>query len=183
VEGDLLKHNIVIYGHPALRRKSVKVKTVDDDTRRFADDLLETMYAYGGIGLAAAQIDHTECMCVIDMSQAGDRPDARLEENDHVAMPMVLINPTITAMEGKQVGQEGCLSFPEIYADVRRADLVTVSYQNLDNQKVVVKATGLLSRALQHEIDHLNGVLFVDRIAPAQKVVLSGKLKRLKKTS
>jgi len=178
-----LKHDIVIYGHPALRCKSVSVKTIDDDTRRLADDLLETMYAYVGIGLAAAQIDHAECMCVIDMSQAGDRTDAKLEENDHVAMPMVLINPAITAMEGQQVGSEGCLSFPEIYADVQRADLVTVTYQNLDSKNVVVKATGLLSRALQHEIDHLNGVLFVDRIAPAQKVVLSGKLKRLKKMS
>ena len=178
-----MKHDIVIYGHPALRRKSVEVKTVDGHTRRLADDLLETMYAYGGIGLAAAQIDYTECMCVIDMSQAGDRPDARLEENDHVSMPMVLVNPTITDMAGKQVGQEGCLSFPEIYADVRRSDLITTSYRNLDNQQVVVKTTGLLSRALQHEIDHLNGVLFVDRITPAQKVVLSGKLKRLKKRS
>jgi len=178
-----LLHDIVYYGHPALRRKADSVQTIDENTRRLADDLLETMYANQGIGLAAEQIDRTERVCVMDLSQAGDREDARLEENDHVAMPMVLVNPAITAMEGKQLGSEGCLSFPEIYVDVQRADLVTVTYQDLENQKLIVKVTGLLARVLQHEIDHLDGVLFVDRISPVQKVAIAGKLKRLKKKS
>ena len=91
------------------------------------------------------------------------------------------MNPEITAADGEQCGDEGCLSFPEIYVKIRRAADVTAAYTDLDNRRQTVRATGLLARAIQHEIDHLNGVLLVDRMSMVQKAALAGKLKRLKK--
>jgi peptide deformylase len=130
------------------------------------------MYAENGVGLAAEQIGRTEAICVIDVPA---------DQACGVKMPLVLINPVIVASEGEQVGQEGCLSFPDVYINVRRAERVEATYLDSEGNKQTVEATGLLSRAIQHELDHLNGVLLVDHMSPVQKVANAGKLKRLKR--
>jgi len=176
-----VKCDIVKYGDDALRQKSIPVEKVDDSIRRLAEEMLETMHASEGIGLAAEQVGRTESIFVIDIPR--DRAEAENvpDENAGIEMPMVLINPEILSSEGTQVGAEGCLSFPGIFVDIKRAERVSVRYTDLESRDVTAEATGLLARAIQHEMDHLNGVLLVDRMSPVQKVALAGKLKRLKR--
>jgi len=176
-----LNRPVCIYGNPALRRKSDPVTEVDDEIRQLARDLLETMYRSRGVGLAAQQIGRTEAVLVIDTAQGSDNDPEQPRENPDVPMPLVMINPEITAKTGEETGDEGCLSFPEIYVKIKRAAEVTASYTDLDNRTQTVCASGLLARAIQHEIDHLNGVLLVDRMSVVQRAALAGKLKRLKK--
>lgn len=172
---------IVKYGTDVLREKSTPVGKVTPEVRKLAADMIETMHANNGVGLAAEQIGRRERVCVIDITHAGDdrtAPDA--DANAGIPMPLVLIDPEIVATEGHQVCQEGCLSFPEIYAKIKRAKTITVAYTGLDGERRTARGTGLLARAVQHEIDHLDGVLIVDRMSPVQRVALAGKLKRLK---
>lgn len=175
-----MKQSIVKYGNPVLRVKSRPVLRVDTAIRSLVKDLLATMYAYEGIGLAAEQIGRTESICVIDVLAAKAKSRREPEPEPPMPMPLVLINPTITKAEGEQVGPEGCLSFPDIYIDIRRAEQVQVAYMDLEGDMQTAEATGLLARAMQHEIDHLNGILFIDRMSPVQKIAIAGKLKRLK---
>lgn len=163
---------IVKYGSDLLRAKATPAAVVDDAIRTLVGDMLASMYAESGVGLAAEQIGRTEAVCVIDVPA---------EQACGVKMPLVLINPRIVESEGEQVGQEGCLSFPDIYINVRRAQRVKATYLDPDGHAQSVEATGLLSRAIQHELDHLNGVLLVDHMSPVQKVANAGKLKRLKR--
>ncbi len=162
---------ILKYGAGILREKAEPVSEVNDEIRVLVKDMLASMYAAEGVGLAAEQIGRKEAIFVIDVP---------VEEACGVAMPLVLINPVIRELEGEQCGQEGCLSFPGIYIQVKRAEKVVVDYMDLDGQPATVEATGLLSRALQHEIDHLNGVLLIDNMSAVQKVAHAGKLKRMK---
>ena len=148
------------------------VVVVDDQIRALVSDMLASMYAENGVGLAAEQIGRTEAVCVIDVP---------VEQACGVEMPLVLINPQIIESEGEQVGQEGCLSFPDVYINVRRAQRIKATYLDTDGREQVVEATDLLSRAIQHELDHLNGVLLVDHMSPVQKVANAGKLKRMKR--
>lgn len=176
-----MSYKIVIYGEPVLRAKATPVTAVTDDIRTLARDMLETMYAARGLGLAAEQVGRTEALCVIDVPQKQDLSlDSNLPNNPDVAMPLVLINPEIVASVGEQVGQEGCLSFPEIFATVKRAAEVTVRFMDLESHSQTVIARGLLARAVQHELDHLSGVLLVDRMSRIQKIAVGGRLKRLK---
>ena len=138
------------------------------------------MYAAKGVGLAAEQVGRTESVCVIDVPREAEKEACR-EENAAIAMPLVLINPEINATEGKQRNEEGCLSFPEIGAPITRADKVTVTYTDLNGVRQTVSARGLLSRAIQHEVDHLNGILLVDKMSPMQKMSVAGQLRRLQK--
>ena len=163
--------DIVKYGAAVLREKAEPVTEVTDDIRALVNDMLTSMYAAEGVGLAAEQIGRTEAVCVIDVPS---------EDACGIKMPLVLINPEIRALEGEQCGQEGCLSFPGIYIQVKRAEKAVVDYVDLDGNPATVEATGLLSRALQHEIDHLNGVLLIDNMSAVQKVAHAGKLKRMK---
>ncbi len=163
---------IVKYGSPVLREKASSVAVVDEAVRALVRDMLASMYAENGVGLAAEQIGRTEAVCVIDVPA---------EQACGVRMPLVLINPRIVEAEGAQVGQEGCLSFPDVYINVRRAERVKATFLDTDGNAQTVDATGLLSRAIQHELDHLNGVLLVDHMSPVQKVANAGKLKRLKR--
>ncbi len=169
---------VVTFGHEILRQKAVLVIEVTDAVRQLIRDMLETMYASKGVGLAAEQVGRTERVCVIDVPRDAEKEACR-ETNAAVPMPLVLINPEIVATEGKQRNEEGCLSFPEIGAPITRADKVTVTYTDPTGALQTVTARGLLSRAIQHEVDHLNGVLLVDKMSPLQKMSVSGQLKRL----
>jgi len=170
------------FGNPVLRKKAAPVQEVTDEVRALADEMLEAMYKERGVGLAAEQVGRSEAICVIDVPPPSDRNEEGGRDNPDVAMPLVLINPEITGCsEETEVGEEGCLSFPEIYAKVERAYEVDVKFLDRDGIEQTVHAKGLLSRAVQHELDHLNAILLVDRMSPVKKVALSGKLKRLAK--
>ncbi len=173
---------ICTYGNPVLRQKAVEVKDVNDDIRVLAIEMFETMYKGKGVGLAAEQVGRTERMFIIDIPAEGDVSDDGERENPDVEMPLVFINPKITNhAEDVQVGPEGCLSFPEIFANVERWYEVDAEYADRDGVPQTLHAKGLLARAIQHELDHLDGILLVDRMSHVKKVALSGKLKRLVK--
>jgi peptide deformylase len=184
-----VKCDVVKYGNDALRVKALPVEIVDENIRALASDMLETMYANSGVGLAAEQVGRTEAVFVIDVSPpSGSNHEDDYEdeepENPDVPMPMVLINPEVLSFDGGQeTAQEGCLSFPEIFTNITRPSEVTVAYTDLESSRNTITASGLLSRAIQHEMDHLNGVLLVDRMSHVQKISLSGKLRRLKKAT
>lgn len=174
---------IVIYGDPVLRAKGAPIRVVDEDVRALAADMLETMYDAHGVGLAAQQVGIAVQLCVIDVTGVEDRPSTLEIEGKEVPveahMPMVLLNPHLELERERETGVEGCLSFPEITADILRAVRVKVRAADLDGNPVRFTATGLLARALQHEVDHLNGVLFIDRMNSATRVGLKGRLRRL----
>jgi peptide deformylase len=173
------------YGDPALRMKGKLVAEIDGRIRELADNMLETMRAANGIGLAAQQVGEALQLTVVDVSAVEDRPSTmawngkEVDPKDH--MPLVILNPRIETGPEKEIASEGCLSFPEISAEIERAGWARVEGQTLDGERVEIEATGLLARALQHEIDHLNGILFIDRMSSAAKASLSSKLKRLQK--
>ena len=173
------------YGDPALRIKGKPVAELDGKVRELADNMLETMRAANGIGLAAQQVGEALQLTVVDVSAVEDRPSTMAwngrEVNPNDYMPLIILNPRIQTGPEKEIASEGCLSFPEISADIERAGWAKVEAQTLDGERVEIEATGLLARALQHEIDHLNGILFIDRMSSAAKASLSSKLKRLQK--
>jgi len=156
------------------------VATVDDALRALVKDMLETMYAAKGVGLAAAQIGRTESVCVIDVPPEAEKEACR-EPNAAVPMPLVLINPEVIAQAGRQRNEEGCLSFPDIGAPITRASNVTVAFMDMTGTPREVIACGLLARAIQHEVDHLNGILLVDKMSTMQKLSVAGQLKRLQR--
>jgi peptide deformylase len=176
--------DIVKYGHPVLRQKGKRIERVTPEIRKLAADMLETMYAAEGLGLAAQQVGQALLLTVIDVATA-DRPSQLFIDGKPqdlaTSMPLVLVNPQILEWEGEQIGTEGCLSIPDVNADIRRAERVTVRAQKLDGQEIVFEGTGLLARAVQHEIDHLNGMLFISRMDPATRVSFEGKLKKMEK--
>jgi peptide deformylase len=176
---------ILQYGDPTLRAKGKRIEQIDDSIRELAANMVETMHAAHGVGLAAQQIGEALQLTVLDVSQLEDRPSTlKLNGKDtdpKTAMPLVLINPEIELHGETEIGVEGCLSFPEITADIERAQSVTVRAQTLDGETVQIEASGFLARAIQHEHDHLNGILFIDRMNSAAKAALSSRLKRLQK--
>jgi peptide deformylase len=175
--------DIVIYGEPVLRTKGKQIEKINDTIRELAADMLETMYDANGVGLAAQQVGEALQLTVIDVSDAENRPSRMWllgEEVDPAEhMPLILINPKLQVGEELELGTEGCLSFPEITAEIPRAARVKVTAQDLQGNTVEFEAAGLLGRAVQHENDHLNGILFIDRMSSVAKVSLAGKLKRL----
>ncbi len=177
--------DIVNYGNPVLRTKGAAVREITDEIRQFAQDMLETMRDANGVGLAAQQVGVPLQMTVIDVAGVEDRPSTMQIEGKPVEleqwMPLILLNPALTLGKTKESGTEGCLSFPDITAEISRSESVVARATLLDGTPFEFEATGLLARALQHEVDHLNGILFIDRMNAAAKVALSGKLKRLQK--
>jgi peptide deformylase len=175
------------FGDPVLRTKGKRVARIDERIHNLASDMIETMHAANGVGLAAQQVGEPLQLTVIDVSGVEDRPSTLrvdgVEADIKSAMPMVLLNPQITFGTEIVTGVEGCLSFPEITADIDRSEAVLVRAETLEGEMVQLEATGLLARALQHEIDHLNGILFIDRMSSALKVSLSSRLKRLQKAT
>ena len=173
---------ICTYGNPVLRKKAVEVKEVDDDVRALAQAMLETMHKERGLGLAAEQVGRSVRLCVIDIPPDSDIGEGDVRDNPDVEMPLVLINPKITGhTDDVQIGQEGCLSFPDIFASVERWYEIDFEYTDCDGTRRTEHGKGLLARAVQHEIDHLDGILLVDRMSHVKRVALSGKLKRLAK--
>jgi peptide deformylase len=154
---------IIEFPDPRLRTVARPVKDVDTRIRQLIDDMFETMYAAPGIGLAATQVDVHERLLVLDVS----------EEKSH---PLVFINPEILASEGSQVYQEGCLSVPGIYADVKRAEKIRVRALDRDGQAFEIEADGLLAVCIQHEMDHLAGKVFVDYLSPLKRELVRKKL-------
>lgn len=179
-----MKLPIVKYGHPVLRAKGRRVKP-DERIRALASDMLETMHAANGVGLAAQQVGQALQLTVLDIAAVEDRPSTMKLNGKKVdpqtSMPLVLLNPELTLGEEIVSGTEGCLSFPEFNAEIDRSESVVARAETLEGEKIEIEATGLLARALQHEIDHLNGILFIDRMSSAAKASLASRLKRLQK--
>ena len=176
---------ILEYGDPILRAKGKPIENIDDRIRELAANMIETMHAANGVGLAAQQIGEALQLTVLDVSLIEDRPSTlKLDGKDvdpKAAMPLVLINPEIELRGANEVGVEGCLSFPEITGEIERAKSVIVRAQTLKGGTIEIEASGFLARAIQHEGDHLNGILFIDRMNSAAKAALSSRLKRLQK--
>jgi len=159
---------ILTYPDPVLKRKALPVPVINDKVRELVRDMAETMYAAQGVGLAAPQIGVSQRVIVIDVSQRDQIPEL-----------IVAINPTIIHAEGESYEEEGCLSVPKYAANVRRHAQVVIRALNLDGEEVTHKADGLLAIAFQHEIDHLDGVLFVDHLSPLKKEMFRKKYRRL----
>jgi peptide deformylase len=174
---------IVRYPEPVLRAKCRPVAEVTPEIRALAADMLETMREANGVGLAAPQVAVDVQLAVIDVSHNTDCitfmnvDGQKVDMVDH--MPVVLMNPQLYLGKDKEIGEEGCLSFPRLRADIRRSGEIKVIYTNLDGKTVTVETDGLLARAFQHEIDHLNGILFIDRMNAVAKVGMKRKLGRL----
>jgi peptide deformylase len=150
------------YPDAVLKAKAKKITIFDSSVRKLAQDMLDTMYENDGVGLAAPQVGVSKRMMVIDVSGEDETP-----------RPIVFINPEIIERDGEMTGQEGCLSFPDVFFEVKRASKVVVKFQNLKGQTLKLTADGnLLSRAIQHEIDHLDGELFIDRAVSQLKADL-----------
>jgi peptide deformylase len=180
-----MRLSILQYGDPILRAKGKHIEKIGDRIRELAQSMIETMHAANGVGLAAQQIGEALQLTVLDVSQVEDRPTTMKLNGKNIepetAMPLVLVNPQIDLGGETEIGTEGCLSFPEITGDIERATSVTVRARNLDGKPIEIETTGFLARAIQHEVDHLNGILFIDRMSSAAKTSLSSKLKRLQK--
>lgn len=162
------KLRIIKYGNPILRMKARRVEKIDARIQKLADDMILTMKEDGGIGLAAPQVAESVALVVVDHSL--------IFEN---GQPTAYINPQIQSAEGESLLEEGCLSIPDIRAEVKRPEKITLSYQTIDGASHEQQFDGLLARVLQHEIDHLNGVLFVDRIGALKKQMLKKELKAI----
>lgn len=160
--------NILHFPDPRLRKMAEPIKEVNDDIRQLAADMLETMYDAPGIGLAANQVNVQKRIIVIDISE--DKTD-----------PLTLINPEILDKEGERSYEEGCLSVPEAYESVVRADKVTIKYLDLNGDSIELDADGLLATCIQHEIDHLDGKLFVDYLSNLKRQRIKKRLEKHQK--
>ena len=174
---------ITQYGNPVLRKKCSKIDEVNESIHKLAEDMIETMVDAHGVGLAAPHIGKDIRMAVVDVSHDPEcisflkinGADAKMED----VMPLVFINPELELDGPRETDTEGCLSIHDIQAKVRRPSIVKATLPQLDGSIMELESDGLLARALQHEVDHLNGILFVDRISPASKLSVKRKLKRL----
>jgi peptide deformylase len=164
----MAKLNILRYPDPRLRKKALPVDQVDDSIRQLAEDMLETMYEAPGIGLAATQVNVQKRVVVIDVS------------DDH-SEPRVFINPEILEKQGEEVMEEGCLSVPDIFAEVKRAEWVKVRALGLDGEPYEIETDGLLAVCIQHEIDHLNGKLFVDYLSELKRRMVRKRLEKARR--
>lgn len=159
---------ILHFPDPRLSRKARPVEVVDDAVRKTAEDMLETMYDAPGIGLAATQVNILQQIAVIDVSE---------DKNE----PRCLINPKIIERDGEEEMREGCLSVPEVFAYIKRAERITVEFLDLDGQANTLEADGLLAVCIQHEIDHLQGHLFIDYLSPLKRERLKKKVLKVQK--
>jgi peptide deformylase len=164
---ELMRRPILTYGTPTLRQKTAPVRDVNGTLQALIDDMVETMYAAPGVGLAANQVGRLERLFVANPSD--DRDPSQL---------LVVVNPELVEAEGEIVSEEGCLSVPEFRDDVRRARRVLLRGLDRHGGPLEIETEGLLARIFQHEVDHLNGVLFVDRLSPAKRLLLKPRLRK-----
>ena len=180
-----MKLPILQYGDPILRAKGKRIEKIDERIRELTQNMIETMHAANGVGLAAQQVGEALQLTVLDVSQVEDRPSTMKVNAEDVdpkaAMPLVLINPELQLTGETELATEACLSFPEITGGIERAKSVIARARTLDGSEIEIDASGLLGRAIQHEVDHLNGILFIDRMNSATKAALSSRLKRMQK--
>ena len=159
---------IVKFGEPVLRKKGARIEKITAEIRRLASDMLETMYASKGVGLAAQQVGVAQQLTVVDVRGATDRPSWMERDGERVevadSMPLVLINPEIKPIGEPATGPEGCLSFPEIYAEITRPESIRVKATDRDGKTITFQCGGLLARAIQHEADHLQGIALRSRV-------------------
>jgi peptide deformylase len=176
---------IVHYDNPILRAKGKQVGAITAEIRAYVEDLFETMRAARGVGLASQQVGEAMQLAVIDITGVKERPSKMWIKNvpvnpeDH--MPLVLINPVLKLTKTKVVGHEGCLSFPGLTVDVARAQRVSVKTRTMDGGTFEFDAAGLLGRAVQHEVDHLNGKLFIDDLSAADRKLIREDLEYIKR--
>ncbi len=159
------------YGDPVLRKRAEPVKEITETEIKLAEDMLMTLYGTGnGIGLAATQVGILKRFLVVDIGG---------EDEEDIFEPLLLFNPEILHVAGESVAEEGCLSIPDVRADVKRPEKIAIKAMKLNNKEIQFEAEGLLSRVLQHEIDHLNGTLFIDRISGLKRQLLRDELKKI----
>jgi len=158
------------YPEKILKEKTASVENIDAHIQQLIDDMIETMYAVRGIGLAANQVGVSKRLCVIDVSTREDKGSL-----------IVLINPVIIGKEGTVEAEEGCLSIPGYMTTIKRAEKVSVRCLNRGGNTIEIEGTGLLARALQHEIDHLDGLLFIDRMSPIKREFFKRRYKKFLK--
>lgn len=164
---------VYLYNHPVLKKKSIQIEDMTDDTRLFIQNMFDTMRNANGIGLAANQVGDTRAITVIDISDI---------DEDEVTKPMVVINPIITASSDETIDQEeGCLSLPDYRDQVTRPVSIELTYCDEFMREKKIEATGLLARVLQHEIDHLNGIYFFERVSPFRRTLAKNKLKKIER--
>ena len=161
---------IVLYGHPVLREKAEPIEEIDQSVKDLVSDLIDTLKDSNGLGLAAPQIGASKRVFIIDVSAIDISESIR-----------VFINPEIVDKRGEALIEEGCLSFPGIYQEIVRAKEVTVKAIDLNGEEFTLDANGILARAILHEYDHLDGVLFIDYFSPLARALIKGKLRKLKK--
>ena len=174
---------IIKYGHPVLRQKGAAIEKITPEIKKLIAEMFETMQASHGIGLAAQQVGRALQLTVIDVREVKDRPST-LELKGQPAevaefMPLVLINPEVTPVGEPAAGGEGCLSFPEMFAEISRPESVDVKALDERGKVIEFRAGGLLARAVQHETDHLNGILFIDRMERKTKEEFRDELEAL----
>jgi peptide deformylase len=161
-----------LYGDNVLRECAVPVDRITDAERQLAQDMLETMYAYRGVGLAAPQVGVRKRIIVID-----------IEPDDDSHKPTILINPQILSQEGEAILEEGCLSFPSIREEVKRPAEVVVEGLDETGRKIKIEGSDLMARALQHEIEHLDGILFIDHFSRLKRKLLKNQLNKIKQSN
>lgn len=174
---------VVKYGTPILRQKGARIDEITSTIKKLIADMFETMYAHKGIGLAAQQVGLALQLTVIDVRGVTDRPstlELKGQPADvHEFMPLVLINPEVKPVGKPVAGPEGCLSFPEVFGEITRPDIIDVKALDKEGKSIGFRCGGLLSRAVQHETDHLHGILFIDRMTKEQKQELRAQLDQL----
>jgi len=167
-----MERDIVIYPNQILKTRAEEVKEFNEELQRLVEDMTETMYRRKGVGLAANQVGVLKRVLIIDVNSGTEKQGKER---------LVLINPKIVSKEGEVIKEEGCLSLPGLYKKVKRAAYVKVRAQNVNGEEIEVEGEGLLARALQHEIDHLDGIVFIDRLSPLQRRLALEKYKKLKR--
>ena len=163
---------IRVYPDEVLKKKAEEVKEFDKNLKETVENMFETMYKRGGVGLAANQVGILKRIVVIDIHSGKE-----LQGKERI----VLVNPEIIALEGEEIKEEGCLSLPGLYRKVKRALYAKVKAQNLEGEVFEIEGEGLLARAFQHEIDHLNGIVFIDRLSPLSRRLALEKYRKLRK--
>lgn len=158
---------IIKYGNPILSKKAEEIKTINKEIEEFAQRMLQTMYAAPGVGLAAPQVNRSIQLITVDLSRGENSKDS-----------IILANPELVSQEGEIELEEGCLSIPDIQERVLRPSRVVIKGMDLEGKEKIIEAEGLLARVFCHEIDHINGTLFIDRLSPLKKSLIRKKLKK-----